>query len=108
MIVDRYVYTQLALAIAHGDDEPRAPSATVQHLPDPRCLVLFIDVNPTLAAGRVLQRGRDANTVDFLSRLRDGFMGLPEMRQFQVLDGTADPSTVADQAWRLVAPVVDR
>lgn len=101
VVVDRYLYTHLALAAVHGTtNAPRLRRLFgVFPVPD---VVVFLDVPPTTAAERVLRRGRDANTVDFLTRLRDGFLALPEMRQFHVLDGTADPAAIVDQVWRLM------
>jgi dTMP kinase len=101
VIVDRYFYTHLALAAAHGTTNHALVRRLFSVFPIPDA-VLFIDVDPKVAAERVFKRGRDTNSVDFLMRLRDGYMSLPEMRQFQVLSGDADQAAVVDDAWRLV------
>jgi dTMP kinase len=101
VVVDRYFYTHLALAVVHetANDARLRRLFSVFPAPD---IVLFVDVDPKVAAERVFKRGRDTNSLDFLIRLRDGYMSLPEMQQFQVLTGDADPATVLDDAWRMV------
>lgn len=103
VLVDRYLYTQLALAAVHETANASRLRSLFGALPTPD-VVMFIDVPPALAVERVLRRGHDSNSLDFLTRLREGFLALPEMQQFHVLDGTADPAVVAAHAWQLVAP----
>lgn len=104
ILVDRYVYTQLALAAVHETKNAGRLRHLFDTFPTPD-VVLFIDVPPELAVERVSKRGRDVNSLDFLTRLRDGFWALPEMSQFHVLDGTADPALVGERAWQVVAQV---
>ncbi|MPY55834.1 dTMP kinase [Streptomyces spongiae] len=101
VVVDRYIYTHLALAVAHKTTNEILLRRMFGVFPTPD-LVYFVDVDPEIAAERVFKRGRDVNSLDFLTRLRDGYMSLPEMRQFQVLNGGAAPATVVDDAWRLI------
>lgn len=101
VVLDRYFYTHLALAVAHETTNGALLARLYSVFPDPD-IVLFMDVDPKVAAERVFKRGRDTNSLDFLTRLRDGYMSLPEMRQFQVLPGDAGPATVLDDAWRIV------
>lgn len=105
VIVDRYLYTHLALAVAHGTTNGALLRRLFKIFPKPD-IVFFIDVDPDVAADRVLKRGRDTNSVEFLTRLRDGYRSLPEMRDFQVLSGEADRATIADDVWRTVTPRV--
>ena len=104
VLVDRYFYTHLALAVAHRTTNDALLRRLFSAFPTPD-VVLFIDVDPKVAVERVFKRGRDTNSLDFLVRLRDGYMSLPEMRQFHVLNGDADQATVVDEAWRVVAPL---
>lgn len=104
VLVDRYFYTHLALAVAHRTTNDALLRRLFSAFPTPD-VVLFIDVDPKVAVERVFKRGRDTNSLDFLVRLRDGYMSLPEMRQFHVLNGDADQTTVVDEAWRVVAPL---
>ena len=71
-------------------------------------VALFIDVDPRVAAQRVVRRGREHNSLslDFLTRLREGYLSLPEMKQFHLVSGDADPDTVTDEAWQLVQPQI--
>lgn len=105
VVVDRYLYTHLALAAVHGTANAPRLRRLFSVFPTPD-VVVFVDVPPALAAERVLARGRDVNSLDFLTRLRDGFTSLPEMQRFHVVDGAAPRSVVADHAWRAVAPPV--
>jgi dTMP kinase len=105
VVTDRYVYTHLALALAHETGNSSLLRRLFSVFPAPD-VVLFMEVDPNVATERVRRRGRDTNSVDFLTRLRDGYMSLPEMRRFQVLTGDADPVTVLDEAWRIVRPKI--
>lgn len=101
VVVDRYIYTQLALALAHRTTNDALLRRLFGAFPTPD-LVFFVDVEPEVAAERVRKRGRDVDSLDFLTRLRDGYLSLPEMRQFHVLNGGAAPDAVVDEAWRLI------
>lgn len=103
VVVDRYFYTHLALATAHGTTNGAFLRRLFSVFPVPD-VVLFVDVEPAVAAERVRTRGRDLNSLDFLTRLRDGYLSLPEARQFHVVPGDGDPATVLEAAWRLVTP----
>lgn len=105
VVIDRYFYTHLALAVAHETTNGALLRRLFSVFPAPD-IVLFVDVDPRVAAGRVFERGRDTSSLDFLTRLRNGFLSLPEMRQFHVLPGDTDPATVLDGAWRLVRPMI--
>jgi len=101
VIVDRYLYTHLALAAAHGTTNDALLRRLFKVFPTPD-IVFFVDVDPEVAVERVFKRGRDTNSVEFLTRLRDGYLSLPEMQHFQVLSGEADRAAVVDDAWRAV------
>ncbi|HVK20223.1 MAG TPA: hypothetical protein VM677_02570 [Actinokineospora sp.] len=105
VLVDRYVYTHLALAVAHATTNDTRLRKLFSVFPAPD-IVLFLDVEPLVAAERVRERGRDTNSLDFLTRLRDGYLSLPEIREFHVVAGDADPATVLDVAWRLVTTTI--
>lgn len=105
VVLDRYFYTFLALAVAHETTNGAVLRRLFSVFPAPD-IVLFIDVDPKIAVERVFKRGRDTNSLKYLVRLRDGFMSLPEMRQFQVLAGDADPAAVLDDAWRIIKPKI--
>jgi dTMP kinase len=107
VVLDRYFYTHLALARAHQTTNCTLLRRLFSVFPTPD-IVLYMDVDPKLAAERVFKRGRDTNSSDYLMRLREGYMSLPEMQQFQVVTGGGDPSTVLDEVWRTVAPKVMR
>jgi dTMP kinase len=101
VIVDRYFYTHLALAAAHETENGALLRRLFDVFPAPD-IVLFVDVDPKVAAERVFKRGRDTNSLDFLIRLRDGYLSLPELQQFETLAGEADPASVLEDAWRKI------
>lgn len=105
VVIDRYVYTQLALASVHGTANAAVLRRLFGVFPAPD-LVLFVDVEPQVAAERARTRGHGVNTLDFLSRLQAGYRSLPEWEHFHVLPGRADPEAVLEAAWRVVAPAV--
>ncbi|WP_406731370.1 dTMP kinase [Streptomyces sp. NBC_01794] len=105
VIVDRYLYTHLALAVAHGTTNEVMLRSMFSVFPAPD-IVFYVDVDPDVAAQRVYKRGRDTNSVDFLTKLRDGYRSLPEMRDFQVLSGASDRAAVVDAAWQAVTSKV--
>ncbi|GAA2357025.1 thymidylate kinase [Catellatospora methionotrophica] len=105
VVVDRYLYTHLALAVAHGTTNVDLLRRLFGVFPEPD-IVLFADVDPQVAADRVRRRGRDLDSLDFLTRLRAGYLSLPEARRFHLLPGAADPAEVLDAAWRAVAPLI--
>jgi len=105
VVLDRYFYTHLALAVAHETTNGALLRRLFSVFPAPD-IVLFMDVDPKVAMERVFKRGRDTNSLKYLVRLREGFMSLPEMQQFHVLTGDADPATVLDDAWRMITPKI--
>lgn len=105
VVLDRYFYTHLALAVAHETTNGAVLRRLFSVFPAPD-IGLFIDVDPKVAVERVFKRGRDTNSLRYLVRLRNGFMSLPEMQHFQVLSGDADPATVLDDAWRMITPMI--
>lgn len=105
VVIDRYFYTHLALAVVHETNNGPLLRRLFSVFPVPD-IVLFVDVEPRVAAERVIRRGRDTNTLDFLTRLRDGYRSLPEMRRFHTVPGDVGRETVLDLAWRLVTPKI--
>ncbi len=109
VILDRYFYTQFALATVHETTNSELLRRLFKIFPTPD-IVLFMDIDPKIAAERVLKRGRDINAQDYLIRLRDGYRSLPEFDQFQevAVTGDATPATVLDDIWARVTPKVAR
>lgn len=105
VVLDRYFYTHLALAVAHETTNGTLLRRLFSVFPAPD-IGLFIDVDPKVAVERVFKRGHDTNSLKYLVRLRDGFMSLPEMQHFQILTSDADPATVLEDAWRMITPKI--
>lgn len=109
VILDRYIYTQFALALVHETTNSLILRRLFKIFPAPD-IVLFMDIDPEIATERVLQRGRDLNAHEYLIRLRDGYRSLPEFDQFLKVTVTreATPTAVLDDIWTKVTPSVAR
>lgn len=107
VLLDRYIYTHFALAIAHQTTNGERLRRLFNVFPVPD-VVLFMDVSPKVAAERVSKRGRDIDSIEYLTRLRNGYLSLPEMRQFVVVPGDQEMCIVQESVWRAVTPLVER
>jgi len=103
VILDRYFHKHLARALVHGATNVDLLRRLFRVFPAPD-VALFIDVDPKVAAERVTRRARehDSLSLDFLVRLRAGYMSLPEIEQFQLVNGDGDPASVVDAVWQIV------
>ncbi len=93
VVVDRYVHAQFALARAFDTTNEPLLRRLFSCFPLPDT-VFFLDVDPETAAERVLRRGADTNTTDFLTRFRDAFRSLPEYGSFRVIDASRPADAV--------------
>jgi dTMP kinase len=107
VILDRYFHKHLARAVVQGATNVDLLRRLFRVFPAPD-VALFIDVDPKVAAERVARRAREHNalSLDFLVRLRAGYLSLPEIEQFQLVPGDQDPDTVVDAVWQIVGPKI--
>jgi dTMP kinase len=108
MVMDRYYYSHLALALVmRTANEPRL-RRLYQVLPEPD-LLLLVEVSPAVALQRVTARGTDSNTLQFLQDFADAYQNLAERDpHFTVISGEREPDVVVadalDRARALLCP----
>ncbi len=56
--------------------------------------VVWLDVPVTEARQRIMRRGEDEETVEYLTALREAYWSLPEASEYLVVDGTAPVAEV--------------
>ncbi|MEV4556232.1 AAA family ATPase [Kitasatospora sp. NPDC049285] len=105
VVVDRYLHAQFALARAFDTGNEPLLRRLFAAFPAPDAVV-YLDLDPAVAAERVLRRGRDRNAVEFLREFRTAFHALPEFPSFHVIDAARPPDQVARQALDAVAPLL--
>ncbi|WFE66837.1 thymidylate kinase [Micromonospora sp. WMMD714] len=106
-VMDRWTWCQYVIMQARGDRGIRLVRAAYAFFPRPD-LVCFLAVTPELARRRVLARGIDTEELAHLTALDAGYRALPEFGSFILIDGNADPATVAGALDRAVATVTGR
>ncbi|MBM7078264.1 dTMP kinase [Micromonospora humida] len=106
-VMDRWTWCQYVIMRARGDRGVRLVRAAYAVFPKPD-LVCFLAVTPELARQRVLTRGIDTEELAHLTALDAGYRALAGFADFTVIDGDADPTTVAAALDRAVTPVTTR
>ncbi|MBK3571231.1 MULTISPECIES: dTMP kinase [unclassified Streptomyces] len=105
VVTDRYKHAWFALANTFGTGNEPLLRRLYAALPEPD-VVLYLDVDPRVAAERVERRGVDRNTVEHLSRFRSAFHALPEFPSFRVVDAGQAADAVFQDLWDDVAALV--
>ncbi|SCE64538.1 thymidylate kinase [Micromonospora matsumotoense] len=103
-VMDRWTWCQYVIMRARGDRGVRLVRAAYALFPRPD-LICFLAISPELAQRRVLDRGIDTEELAHLTALDAGYRALPEFGGFTMIDGSADPTTVAADLDRAVATV---
>lgn len=92
-VADRFSLCHYAIdRLCPEQCEPRLRAA-FSTLPPPD-VVVWLDVPVTEAHRRIVQRGEDEETVEYLSALREAYWALPEASEYVVVDGTASKDDV--------------
>lgn len=99
VVVDRYIWSHLALAQVWGASNGSLIRRLFRELPRPD-VTFLLDLEPEIAAARVRSRGEDINDIDFLASFRAAFHALPEAKDFLVIDAAPSASAVADEVVR--------
>ncbi|MCA3503020.1 MAG: deoxynucleoside kinase [Rhodobacter sp.] len=107
VVVDRYVYCDLAFAKSRGHDNG-VHRAMLRHLPRPD--VCFVtDVAVDLALRRIHAREiaptPDQETEPLLTGARQAYLELAEEFGFSVIDSSADPDTALDRMLQILAGI---
>lgn len=94
-VMDRHLHCQLALREARGLPRGRLLPWLLRKLPDPD-LVIYLDIDPQQARGRIMARGTDEESLADLTLLRNGYRSLPGFAGFTLLDaGAPEPEVLA-------------
>lgn len=107
-VMDRHLHCQLALRQAKGLPRGRILPLLLRTLRQPD-LVIYLDVDPERAHGRIVARGTDEESLADLTSLRDAYRSLPEFRQFTILNADGSQADVLAELTRVIAgvPVAD-
>lgn len=87
VIMDRYLYCQLALRRARGLPRGRLLPLLIRLLPAPD-LVFYFTIHPDLAHARITSRAADIETLEHLKAFDDAYSQLPEFLSFVMIDAT--------------------
>ncbi|MEU8001112.1 thymidylate kinase [Catellatospora sp. NPDC049111] len=102
MVMDRYFYTHLALALVQRTGNLPRLRRLYAGLPEPR-LTLLLEIDPDVAAERVRARGTDSTSPQFLADFAAAYRALPEYgTRFTRVDGARDADAVFADAWAAV------
>lgn len=93
VLVDRYVPSQLAAVRNQGGHNEWLIRQMYECLPTPD-VTFFLDASPEEAHRRILARGRDAESIPFLTGLRTAYLSLPEAASFVHIDASGSEETV--------------
>lgn len=94
ILFDRHLYCQLALRRARGLGEGTFLRWLLRVLPAPD-LVVYFSVAPESAHRRILARGTDTETIEYLRGLDAAYRSLAEFGTFAVIDANGSPQEVA-------------
>ena len=87
VIMDRYLYCQLALRRARGLPRGRFLPLLIRLLPTPD-IVFYFTIQPDLAHARITRRAADIETLEHLEAFDDAYSQLPEFLSFVMIDAT--------------------
>ncbi len=102
VVMDRYLYCQLALRTAKGLPRGRLLPMLISSLPKPDAVV-HLDVEPALAYQRILARGTDTETLADLVALRDAYRAMPEYADFIRVKADCTPAEMVERLVRIAA-----
>lgn len=102
VVFDRYAHCHYALSRMFAPASEPIVRGLFAKFPDPD-IVFFIATPPALGAARVDTRGGNPKTLAFLEGFEQAYRALPEAARYVVLDGTASPDAILEEAWTLLA-----
>lgn len=102
-VMDRHAACQLVLRAVRGLPQGVLLQWLTIRLPRPDAVIL-IDVPPGLAYDRIIARGEDCETLEYLQAARTAYLELALARGWHIIDGSGTPQQVAAQT-RLAAGI---
>lgn len=100
-VMDRYTVCQYAAIRTRSGPGEQAVRESYSALPWPD-VVVFLDVMPIEAQRRVDRRGRDSETLEYLTAADDAYRSLPEWPTFIVMDASGPAEVVASKLLGIV------
>ncbi|MET4135373.1 hypothetical protein [Pseudarthrobacter sp. PvP090] len=97
--MDRYLYCQLALKRVSGRSPGRSLPWLLRRLPAPD-IVFYFSVPADGAHTRVTKRATDAETLEHLQALDQGYRGLADFRSFVTIDAGSSPEQIVEDLKR--------
>lgn len=98
-VMDRHVACQLVLRSVRGLPHGRLLPWLITRLPRPEAIIL-IDVPAELAHARIIARGEDIETLQYLSSARSAYLEIAATRGWHVIDGSGSRENTVRHALR--------
>lgn len=97
-VMDRFAYCQYASLRAHGGGPAAERRARFAYrlFPAPD-VTFFMAVDPAVAQERIVRRGTDHESMDYLIAADRAYRSLPEFRDFVVIDANGSPEEIQAQ-----------
>lgn len=102
VIMDRYLYCQLALKRVKGLGPGRPLPWLLRLLPRPD-VVFYFDVPAPLALTRIVKRATDTEDLENLQDFDQGYRELDDFPSFVRIDAGSSPEQIVDDLWRELA-----
>ncbi|AEV82163.1 thymidylate kinase [Actinoplanes sp. SE50] len=100
-VMDRYAVCQYASVRAHRGTAAAERRARLAYRVFPRPdVTLFLAVDPGVARARIELRGRDSESLEYLTAADMAYRQLPEFAEFTVIDANGSPDQVFDAVQR--------
>ncbi|WP_089295387.1 dTMP kinase [Actinoplanes regularis] len=94
-VMDRYAACQYASLRAHGAGPAAERRARLAYRLFPRPdVTFFMAVDPEVAQERIVRRGTDHESLDYLAAADRAYRSLPEFAEFVVIDANGSPDEV--------------
>jgi dTMP kinase len=101
VIMDRHLSCQQALRGSRGFGRSRVLGALARMLPPDA--VVFLDVSPEEAYRRIMARGTDEESLQYLRAYREGYLALPEFAGFHRVAADAPLLAVLDDVEEVIS-----
>ncbi|MEC5190849.1 dTMP kinase [Arthrobacter sp. MP_M7] len=104
VVMDRHFHCQLALRSMHGLPRGRFLPFLIKALPPPD-VVIYLEIDPREAHGRVIARGTDTERLEDLESLHGAYQSLPEFARIISVPATGTPAEVLARLQAAIAVV---
>lgn len=103
-VMDRFAYCQYASLRAHGAGPAAERRARLAYRLFPRPdVTFFMAVDPVVAQERIVRRGTDHESLDYLTAADHAYRSLPEFADFVLIDANGSPEEIQTQIKTMLA-----